>query len=175
MTGPSLDEFVRAHGRSLFGTAYVLCGDRAAAEELVQDTLVALASRWDAVGVARSPLAYARKALVHRFIDQRRSWWSRVQLMAEVPEHPDHVDRHDGSDDRDTLRRLLATLPARQRAALVLRYLYDLPEQEIATILGCRPASVRSLTSRALASLRSELADSDSDARVVPDLEGRDD
>jgi RNA polymerase sigma factor (sigma-70 family) len=60
-------------------------------------------------------------------------------------------------DERDAILRVVAALPPRQRAAVVLRYYEDLPDDEIADLLGCRPVTVRSLISRALATLRRSL------------------
>jgi RNA polymerase sigma factor (sigma-70 family) len=72
----------------------------------------------------------------------------------DVPEHADERDPGARFDDRDELWTLLRTLPERQRAALVLRYFHDLPDEDIAVALGCREGTVRSLISRGLAALR---------------------
>ncbi|HEY2272872.1 MAG TPA: SigE family RNA polymerase sigma factor [Jatrophihabitantaceae bacterium] len=149
----SPDAFVREHTRTLFGTAYLLTGDAHAAEELVQDTLVACLAKWDRVGRAQSPVAYVRRSVVHRFLDGRKGPRGRVVAVEQVPDQPVD-DIAEIAVTRDSVQRMLGLLPDRQRAAIVLRYLYDWPDDEVAHVLGCRQASVRSLISRALASLR---------------------
>ena len=136
-------DFVRANTSSLLRTGYLLTGSHAAAEELVQDTLVQLYPKWDKVAAAELPLAYVRRSLTNRFINGTRR-----------------------ASYREALWSLLRTLPDRQRAALVLRFFHDLPDDEIATALSCRAGTVRSLISRGLATLR-EQADS-SDAPASP-------
>jgi RNA polymerase sigma factor (sigma-70 family) len=104
------------------------------------------------------PVAYVRRSLANTFVNQKRKASSREVVLELVP------DRWDGSDDmnllveRDAMWALLATLPERQRTALVLRYYHDLPDEEIAAALSCRAGTVRSLMSRGLATLREQPA-----------------
>ena len=146
-------EFVEQHTDSLLTTAYLLTRDRTAAEELLQDVLVALYPQWQKVLAADSGLAYVRRSLVNRFLNQRRRAGAELPL-AELPETGGSRDFTVGVADREQVRRALATLPDRQRAAVVLRYYYDYPDQQIADALGCRIGTARSLISRALAGLR---------------------
>ena len=146
--------FVGSSARSLFGTAYLLTGDGNLAEELVQDTLARLYPRWSRIAALEAPLAYARRALANRFVSQQRRPMSRELVVADVPEPADRRDLADAVTDRGMLSQLLRTLPERQRAALVLRYFHDLPDEQIAAALGCRPATVCSLLSRGLATMR---------------------
>lgn len=148
--------FVRANSRSLYGTAYLLTGDRDAAEELVQDTLVRLHPKWARVAAAGSPVAYVRRALINGFVSQRRRAATRELPLWDLPDPPDAADVADAVSTRRTLITLLAGLPARQRAALVMRYLYDLPDTEIAAALGCRAATVRSIISRGITTLHQQ-------------------
>lgn len=150
----SFEAFAREHARSLFGTAYVLCHDVGSAEELVQDTLVASLAGWERVRRARSPVAYVRRSLVHRFVDTHRGPSGRTVPMIEVPERTPVRDIADQAVAREAVRALLATLSARPRAALVLKYLYDWPDEAVAEAIGCRVATVRSMTRRALRTLR---------------------
>lgn len=146
--------FVEDATSSLLGTAYLLTRDRQAAEELVQDTLVALYPQWPKVAAAQSPIAYARRALINRYLNQRRHA-SVVERIGELlPDRQPPADFAGQVDDRDQLRRVLSTLPPRQRAAVVLRYFHDLSDQQVADELGCRATTVRSLISRALTTLR---------------------
>jgi RNA polymerase sigma-70 factor (sigma-E family) len=146
-------EFMEQHTDSLLTTAYLLTRDRTAAEELLQDALVALYPQWQKVLTADSGVAYVRRSLVNRFLNQRRRSGTELPL-AELPETGSRPDFTVGVADREQVRQALAGLPDRQRAAVVLRYYYDYPDQQIADALGCRIGTARSLISRALAGLR---------------------
>jgi RNA polymerase sigma-70 factor (sigma-E family) len=148
--------FVRARTPALLRTAYLLTGNASAAEELVQDTLVRLYPKWDKVEAADVPIAYVRRALTNVFLNERRRASSRDILMDLVPDRPAAGDTSTRYEDRDEIWRLLDTLGERQRAALVLRFFHDLPDEEIAAALGCRVGTVRSLISRGLAALREQ-------------------
>ncbi|HEY7147012.1 MAG TPA: SigE family RNA polymerase sigma factor [Streptosporangiaceae bacterium] len=150
--GETFSEFVAGSLPALLRFGHVLTGDPLEAEELVQDALARSLRRWRRKG-ADNPLAYVRRVMINTHLTQWRRWGSRVQL-GDVPElfAPDASLRR--SEEWDILRRALATLPARQRAVLVLRYLEDLPDPVIASLLGCRPGTVRSLASRGLTALR---------------------
>jgi RNA polymerase sigma-70 factor (sigma-E family) len=147
-------DFVRSHGRSLFGTAYLLTGSSDVAEELVQDTLAGLFPKWAQVSAAVSPVAYARRALVNRFLSSRRSPEARTVALWQLPDYADTHDLADGVVDRHLIWQLLGRLPARQRAAIVLRYFHDQDDDTIARSLGCRAVTVRSLISRGIAAMR---------------------
>jgi RNA polymerase sigma-70 factor (sigma-E family) len=151
-------EFVREHTAVLLRTAYLLTGSAVAAEELVQDTLVRLYPKWDLVAGADVPLAYVRRSLSNAYVNDRRRASRREFAYADVP---DRVDDHDDIDrlaDRDQIRDVLAGLPQRQRAALVLRFFEDLDDAATADALGCREGTVRSLVSRGLATLRDRMS-----------------
>jgi RNA polymerase sigma-70 factor (sigma-E family) len=158
-------EFVQTGTDSLLGTAFLLTRDRQAAEELVQDCLVALYPKWPRVQEADSPMAYVRRSLVNRFLNQRRSKAGSELVTALVPEPPPRADFAVRLADRDQLRQALAKLPARQRAAVVLRYFHDYSDQQCAEAMDCRIGTVRSLISRALGTLRGDPAFTDSDQR----------
>ena len=150
-------QFVREQTTTLLRSAYLLTGSSPAAEDLVQETLLRLFPKWDRVMAADVPMAYVRRSLVNGFLNQRRRPQSREIVVDELPERLDlGVGRDIGVDvsNRDLVWRLLATLPDRQRAALVMRYFEDLADAEIAESLGCRLGTVRSLISRGLAALR---------------------
>lgn len=151
----TFEKFVRAHTRTLFTTAFLLTGDRDAAEDLVQETLSRLYPKWASVTRADSPLAYVRRCLANRFLSIRRSPEARIEFTGELPDGWDGLDLSERVSISRTVWQLLATLPQKQRAAVVLRYFEDLPEAEVAEALGCRPASVRSLVSRGIAAMRS--------------------
>jgi RNA polymerase sigma-70 factor (sigma-E family) len=150
--------FVREHTQALLRTAYLLTRNAGEAEELVQDTLAWLYPRWQQVELAEHQLAYVRKAVVNRYLAGRRrlsatevhfdTSWERA------PDRPVDRDRTAEVDDRIALWAKLGELSERQRAALVLRFFHDLPDDEVAGVLDCRVGTVRSLISRALSTLR---------------------
>jgi RNA polymerase sigma-70 factor (sigma-E family) len=149
--------FVRAHTHNLLRTAYLLTRNSGDAEELVQDTLVWLYPRWPQVEAAEHQLAYVRKAVVNRFLaGQRRLSATEVPLdePQRLAERPVTGDRTAEVDERMVLWSELGELSERQRAALVLRFFHDLPDDEVAGVLECRVGTVRSLISRALSTLR---------------------
>ena len=145
-------DFVRARSHALFRVAFALTGHQQAAEDLLQSALAKTAIRWR--WIEGAPEAYVRKALYHEHV----SWWRR-RSSTEVPVAaiPDRADGRDVSHDavlRLSVIQALLRLGRRQRAVLVLRFLEDLSEAEVARIMGCSPGTVASQTSRALARLR---------------------
>jgi RNA polymerase sigma factor (sigma-70 family) len=96
---------------------------------------------------------------VNTFLNRARLASAREAVVAGVDLGRDEADPIQAVADRDLLRRLIRRLPERQRAALVLHYLEDLSDRDVARQLGCRPGTARSLVSRALASLRADLGD----------------
>ncbi len=151
------DEFVRVHGDSLTRLAYVLCGDRGRAEDAVQEALTRLYLRW---GRIDDPLPYARRCVVNATNDDwrrsgRRERREQQAAQLQAPELPALVD--DQVADRDQLVQALRRLPHGQRAVIVLRYWHQLPEPEIARILGNSVGTVKSQANRALSRLRAEL------------------
>jgi RNA polymerase sigma-70 factor (sigma-E family) len=156
----SFDDFVVNRGPALLRFAYLLTGDRHRAEDLVQEVLARVHQRWDRIERVDGAEFYVRTALVRQNI----SWWRRRSSRSEQPvaQVPDTTTAGDGEQEiaaRDEMWELLATLPRKQRAVLVLRFYEDLPDDRIAALLGCSPVSVRVQVSRALARLRATLAD----------------
>src|SRR6187455_189578 len=84
--------FVRAHSRSLYGTAYLLTGNPDAAEDLLQDTLAALFPKWTRVAAAEQPVAYVRRALANRFISASRRRSGTDVAIWELPDGPADLD-----------------------------------------------------------------------------------
>jgi RNA polymerase sigma-70 factor (sigma-E family) len=123
---------------------------------VVQEALYRLCLAWPKVRRADNPLAYARRTVVNAAIDASRRPWRREGVTEKVPEQSvvDDADRH---AVRDELLNALRALPPRRRACLALRYYEDLTVAETAQVLGCSEGTVRSQTSRALASLRQSL------------------
>jgi RNA polymerase sigma-70 factor (sigma-E family) len=151
------EEFVRASLPALSRYAYALTGARETRDDLVQDTLVKVARAWHRVHKDGNPLAYARKAMLHTYLS---GWRAMLRRPRSIPlENGDLAgpDAYHDIDSRDQLRRALAGLPPGQRAVLVLGYLDDLSDEEIAMVLGRRPTTVRSLRHRGLATLRRQM------------------
>jgi RNA polymerase sigma-70 factor (sigma-E family) len=150
--------FVREHTQALLKTGYLLTRNPGEAEELVQDTLAWLYPRWSQVELAEHQLAYVRKAVVNRYLAGRRRLSATEVYLDPARERVSdrHVvrDRTAEVDERITLWATLGELSERQRAAVVLRFFHDLPDDEVAEVLECRVGTVRSLISRALSTLR---------------------
>jgi RNA polymerase sigma-70 factor (sigma-E family) len=150
----SFEVFVREHSTNLLRTSFLLTGDLGRAEDLLQDVLTRLYPNWYRVDTAEAPVAYVRRCLLNEYLNSRRR--RTVQLVDfDLRDHPGSVpDLVDGLADRDETTRLLTRLNDRQRAAVILRYFHSLSDSEIAAMLGCREATVRSLLRRALISMR---------------------
>jgi RNA polymerase sigma-70 factor (sigma-E family) len=155
------EEFADSRITALLRYAVMLTGDPHIAQDLVQETMVRVQLNWRRVVRAESPDRYVRRMVTNQYVDWRRgSWFKRVLLRAE----PDEAvavpgDHAETMVDRDQMWAWLARLPRRQRAALVLRYYEDLPDAEIADVLGCAVGTVRASISRALATLRADLVE----------------
>ncbi|MEV0120005.1 SigE family RNA polymerase sigma factor [Streptomyces sp. NPDC050703] len=150
----SFRKFVESRSSALLKTAVLLSGgDRHAAEDLLQGALVRAAGRWQRID---EPEAYVRRILYRQQVSRWRLKWPRRELaVAEPPEGARADDAASAAELRIVLRGALAKLTARQRTVLVLRYFEDLPEAEVARLLGCTVGTVRSTTHRSLARLRS--------------------
>lgn len=153
MTGyAEFEEFVAARRGALLRTAYLLTGDRADAEDLVQSALLKVVPKWGRI--KDSPEPYVRRVLARESVNRwRRRRWREVTTDA-VPERMYH-----DSTDRIALFEDLRRLSPRQRAVLVLRYLDDLTEADTAVALGISVGTVKSNVRDALAHLRSVQSD----------------
>jgi RNA polymerase sigma-70 factor (sigma-E family) len=155
---PTFEDYVRSRGPALLRLAFMLCGDEILAEDLTQDVLLRACGRWRRLSNLDHPDPYVKRMLVNGYVS-----WSRRRSSSEIPagaeigarQAPGEPDKGDLLAAREVAWRLLATLPRRQRAVLVLRFYEDLADPEIAAVLGCTPSTVRSQASRALAALRS--------------------
>lgn len=154
-TAVDFDEFVRARWLATMRLAYGMTLDRGRAEDLAQDAFAKLWFRWPKARDG-NPEAYLRKILVSLFLSRRRlRWWSESPAAA-LPDRsePAGTSGTGRVDDRDALRRALATLSTRQRAVVYLRYAEDMPEREVANLLGCSVGAVKTHASRGLETLR---------------------
>ena len=149
-------EYVAARLDPMRRTAYLLCGDWHTADDLVSTALVKLLRHWRRVSAMDNPDAYVRRTLLRAWLDERRRPWRREDSWAQVPDRT-VGPAVDGTADRLAILALLAELPPRRRAVLVLRYFCDLSVEETAQELGCTPGTVKSQSARALDTLRGRL------------------
>jgi RNA polymerase sigma-70 factor (sigma-E family) len=150
-------EFARASTAGLRHAAYLLTGDRHLAEDAVQATLVRTYAAWRRVR-RDDAFAYARQVLVNYLTDK---WRRRLKEYPtdDLPEPGAGPDIADEVALRQWLTSALATLTLRERTVIVMRFLFDLPEETVARDLGITAGTVKSTSSRALAKLRVSAGD----------------
>jgi RNA polymerase sigma-70 factor (sigma-E family) len=147
-------DFVAARWPSLLRTATLLTGDSHRAEDLVQTALAKLWLRWGRIG-HDAPDAYVRRILVTTSTSWWRRRWRGEQPMSDaMPEKAIVVDFTERVAMHQGLTAALAELSPRQRVVVVLRYADDLPEAQVAELLGVSTGTVKTLASRGLAKLR---------------------
>jgi RNA polymerase sigma-70 factor (sigma-E family) len=157
---PDFDDWVAARGPGLLKLAYVLCGNRADAEDAVQDALSRALPRWEHIRTTGDPDAYVRRMVVNA----HTSWWRRFRRreapVAEV-RPPSTGPPDDATAEHDRVWRACLLLPEAQRVAVVLRYYEQLEYAEIAALAGIAEGSARSRVSRGLATLRETLTETE--------------
>ena len=150
VTTTEIDHFYRSHRTDAVRWAVALVGDRAVAEELAQDALIAVSGR---LGGLDNPTGYLRRTVVNRAASWHRSnarEQRRIHRAAAGQPTSYSAETHE-------MLGALAALPYKQRAAVALRFWDDWTDEQIAEALGCAPASVRVLVHRALATLKQEI------------------
>jgi RNA polymerase sigma-70 factor (sigma-E family) len=165
--------FFEAHHGDLARLAYLITGDANAADDIAADALVEIWRHWSRVQQADSPLAYARGVLANlarNWIRRQRRERLGMLSMKIISEEFRGSDVPAVMDVRSALRRL----PLRRRECVVLRYAFDVPEREVAAILGISVGTVKSQTSRGAQQLASYLRDTPEfrGAELVPALPG---
>jgi RNA polymerase sigma factor (sigma-70 family) len=156
---PELVAFCREIHPQLVGALTFYVGDQAVAEELAQEVLVRIWQHWAEVGTYTSPRSWAFRVAYNLANSglRRRAAERRARARLDAPAA---VDVDGGAwADRIAVRVAVAALPDRQRAAVVLRYFAGLPVDETAAAMGCPDGTVKALTSRAVARLRTVLGD----------------
>jgi RNA polymerase sigma-70 factor (sigma-E family) len=149
-------QFVEARQRALQRTAWLLTGDWAVAEDLVQTALVRSWPRWERIRRRDNPEIYVRRAMVNTWASWRRRRWWGERPSAAVPDSRAVGDVATKVAVRLAVQGALRSLTARQRAVLVLRVFDDLSEAQVAQVLGCAVGTVKSTMSHALARLRED-------------------
>lgn len=157
LEGSRLGELYVRHAPDGIRLAYLLTGDRTLAEDLVQEAFARFVGR---LLHLRNPEAfepYLRRTIVNlsrSYFRRRKVERAYLERLARAPDHPPAEPV--GQDE--VLHEAVLRLPARQRAAIVLRFYEDLSDSQTAEVMRCRPGTVRSLVSRGMTTLRSELA-----------------
>ena len=145
---------MRSRGTPLHQSAYLLCGDWHLAHDVVQDTFVKAYRHWHRVRHADNPDAYVRRHPAERDPRPLAAHGTPTVPVATFPDEPTVRDMSDDVARRAGLFQALLTLPLRQRATIVLRYLEGLSERETAALLGCSEGTVKSQSSRGLTTLK---------------------
>jgi RNA polymerase sigma-70 factor (sigma-E family) len=148
-------EFVTSQMASLRKLAYLTCGDWHSAEDAVANTLVKLYPRWRKL---ERPDLYAKTMVYRAAIDEKRRPWRRERSAGDALPEIALSDASNVTAERMRLRSALAAVPARQRAAVVLRHYLGLSLEDTAGVLGCTVGTAKSQASRGLAKLRELLA-----------------
>jgi RNA polymerase sigma-70 factor (sigma-E family) len=154
----TLADLASGRGAALKRRAFLLCGDEAQADDLVQEALVRAFTRPMRVPRPGAAEAYVRMIMVNLFIDgaRRRSRWSRVApLLRPADTTPDPADQ---VSDRDAMLTALRSLSPRQRACVVLRYYEDLPVAKVAAALGVGEGTVKRYLSEAMSHMAAQLS-----------------
>ena len=163
---PEFLEFFAGEFWPLRRVGFLLTGDWYQAEDLAQEAMVRTYAAWPRVRGYDRPAAFARKVLLNR----HRSLLRRavVEARQRLPGRAEDQHQPDFGGDDLVLWQALRHLPARQRAAIVLRFYLDLPEAEVARLLGLPLGTVKSLAHRGLARLRDRLGSPELDPTTTP-------
>jgi RNA polymerase sigma-70 factor (sigma-E family) len=165
-------EYVTLRWPVMLRTARLLTGEHALAEGLVQTALEKCFAAWPRLRAYDAADAYVRRTIVNTYLTwrQKKSW---SEVTRDRFDDGVTTDTTDVVSQRSVLLDALAELPARQRAAVVLRFYEDLSVQQTAGLLGCSPGTVKSQTSKALAKLRDLLGDDLDEAEPQTDRRSR--
>jgi RNA polymerase sigma-70 factor (sigma-E family) len=153
----TFDEFLGARLVALLRYATVVTCDPHLAEDIVQDVMIRAQQRWARISGTDQPEAYVKRMVLNQFLSWRRRRAANalpLSLPAIESSAVAGQDTATGVVERQALLGQIAALPPRQRAVIALRYYEDRSDAEIAALLGCSEATVRSHCSRALAALR---------------------
>ncbi len=164
----AFSEFVVARSAGLLRTASLLAGDPYGGEDLLQTALLKTYLAWPRIRDRAAVESYVRRTMVTTVTSWRRRRW-RGEISAERLPEPANDDSGLSLAERLDLWTALRTLTPRQRAVIVLRFYEDLPEAEIARVLGCSPGTVKSQCSKGLAKLRQRHRGEPGQPTSIPD------
>jgi RNA polymerase sigma-70 factor (sigma-E family) len=148
--------FVEVRQRALQRTAWLLTGDWALAEDLVQTALARTWPRWERIKRRDDPVVYVHRVMVNTWASWNRRRWRGERPSAAIPDGQAPGDMETEVAVRVAVQRVLGSLTDRQRAVLVLRVFDDLSEAQVAQVLGCAIGTVKSTMARAVARLRED-------------------
>jgi RNA polymerase sigma-70 factor (sigma-E family) len=170
----TFDEFLNSELAGLRKYSAVLTGDTQRAQDVLADGLLRAHTRWSRIGAMEFPAAYVRRIVTSEFLSEKRRWSVRMIRPTRTGDLPEVLlaDPAHAVEDRALLAHLLAALPPRQRAALVLRYYLGLDTVEVAAELGITAGAVRTAISRGLAALRIAVADENPFTDAIPSSAG---
>lgn len=153
------EAYVAERRPALLRWARAVAGDPHTAEDLLQDSLLRVLPRWESIREGAAADAYVRRTITRQYVSRQRRPSRREVVSAWLPEPP--TSTPDLADPREAQQvwGLVLALPARQRAAVALRFYEQLSVAETAEVLGCSTGTVKSNTSRGLAALRRLAAD----------------
>ncbi len=147
----NFETFYDAEARTLFRRLWLVTGNRSEAEEIMQDAFLNVWERWDRVGAMDDPVGYLYRTAMNMFRKRyRRAALAIRRSIGLAPSGDDFAD----ADDRETVRRVLATLPPRQRAALVLTEMLGFSAEDAGHALGVQASTIRSLSHQGRDSFR---------------------
>ena len=150
-------QFIEAREQALQRTAWLLTNDWALAQDLVQTALARSWPYWGRIKRGDDPEIYVRRVMVNTWATWRRRRWRAEEPSGILTDRPDPTrDMAAEVATRVAVRQILATLTERQRAVVVLRLFDDLPEAQVAQILGCAVGTVKATMSQALTRLRND-------------------
>jgi len=153
-----IEDLYERHVPAATRFAYLLTGDRAGAEDLAQDAFLRCVRRLAHLRVPDRFDVYLRRAIVNLHLSAiRHRSVERAWLVAQGPHEASRMARQPDVAARQDMWHRLQSLPARQRAAIVLRYYEDLSEHQTAQVLHTSVASVKALVARGMGALRAVL------------------
>jgi RNA polymerase sigma-70 factor (sigma-E family) len=155
MSDEGFHEFVSTRSTHLQRTAWLLTGDWALAQDLVQTALARTWQHWGRVRRRDAPEIYVRRVMLSVYATWWRRKWRGEVPTEELPDHDQSADAYASVDLRLAVTAALAKLSRKQRAVLVLRYFDDLTEAQTAQVLGCTVGTVKSHANKAIGRLRS--------------------
>jgi RNA polymerase sigma-70 factor (sigma-E family) len=149
-------QFIEAREQALQRTAWLLTNDWALAQDLVQAALARSWPYWGRIRRGDDPEVYVRRVMVNTWATWRRRRWRAEEPYGVLVDRPAGGDMAADVAMRVAVQQVLAALTERQKAVVVLRLFDDLPEAQVAQILGCAVGTVKATMSQALARLRSD-------------------
>lgn len=154
--GQTFEAFFADQNARLLRALYLLCGDAAEAEDLMQDAFLKVWERWDRVAAMDDPEGYLFRTGMNLWRSRGRRAMRAARRLALL-QRPESHDPSSAVEDHDVVMRALAELTPRQRAAIVVTELLEYPPTEAAHVLGVRPSTVRALTSQGRATMKRHL------------------